>query len=88
MSALDLVRIARAAGAKLIVDGSSLVLEAESPPPQQVFDMLRAHKPEILELLASRAPRCAPACRRPFPILAAWPVRSLRRRQSARATRS
>lgn len=51
MSALDIIRIARAAGAKLIVDGSSLVLEAESPPPPQVFDMLRAHKPEILELL-------------------------------------
>jgi hypothetical protein len=27
------------------------VLEAESPPPPQVFDMLRARKPEILELL-------------------------------------
>lgn len=51
MSALDIIRIARDAGAKLIVDGSSLVLEAESPPPPQVFDMLRAHKPEILELL-------------------------------------
>ncbi len=34
-----------------MVDGSSLVLEAESPPPPQVFEMLRAHKPEILELL-------------------------------------
>jgi hypothetical protein len=51
VSALDIIRIARAAGAKLIVDGSSLVLEAESPPSPQVFDMLRAHKPEILELL-------------------------------------
>ena len=50
MSALDVIRIARAAGANLMVDGSSLVLEGESPPPQ-VFDMLRAHKPEILELL-------------------------------------
>ena len=51
MSALDVIRIARAAGAKLVVDGASLVLEAESPPPPQVFDMLRAHNPEILELL-------------------------------------
>ena len=51
MSALDLVRMVRAAGAKLSVDGSSLVLEADSPPPQEVFDGLRTHKAEILELL-------------------------------------
>ena len=60
MSVLNIIRIARAAGAKLIVDGSSLVLEAESPPPPQVFDMLRAHKPEILELLqAERRALCS-----------------------------
>ena len=51
MSAFDLVRIARAAGAKLSVDDGSLVLEADNRPPQEVFDGLRAHKPEILELL-------------------------------------
>jgi hypothetical protein len=51
MSALDFVRIARAAGARLSADGPSLVVEAEGPLPPQVFDMLRAHKPEILELL-------------------------------------
>jgi hypothetical protein len=51
VSALDVIRIARAAGAKLTVDGSSLVLEAERPPPPQVFDMLRANKPEVLEFL-------------------------------------
>jgi NAD(P)H-hydrate repair Nnr-like enzyme with NAD(P)H-hydrate epimerase domain len=51
MSALDFVRVARAAGARLSADGASLVVEAEDPLPPQVFDMLRAHKPEILELL-------------------------------------
>ena len=51
MSAFDLVRIARATGAKLSVDSGSLVLEADNPPPQEVFDGLRAHKAEILELL-------------------------------------
>jgi hypothetical protein len=51
VSALDVIRIARASGAKLSVDGRSLVLEAVSPPPQEMFDDLRAHKPEILELL-------------------------------------
>jgi hypothetical protein len=49
--ALDAIRIARAAGAKLTVDGPSLVLEADDPPPPRLFDMLRTHKPEILELL-------------------------------------
>lgn len=51
MSAFDFVRIARAVGARLSADGPSLVVEAENPPPPQVLDMLRAHKPEILELL-------------------------------------
>jgi len=51
VSAFDLVRIARAAGAKLSIDGGSLVLEADNRPPQEVFDGLRAHKAEILELL-------------------------------------
>ena len=51
MSAFDLVRVARAAGATLSVDGGSLVLEADNPPPQEVFDGLRARKAEILELL-------------------------------------
>jgi len=51
MSAFDFVRIARAAGARLSADGPSLVVEAENPPPPQLFGMLRAHKPDILELL-------------------------------------
>jgi hypothetical protein len=51
MTAFDAIRIARAVGAKLSADGRSLVLEADTPPPQEVFDGLRAHKPEILELL-------------------------------------
>ncbi len=51
MSALDVVRVARAAGATLSVDGGSLVIEADNRPPQEVFDGLRAHKAEILELL-------------------------------------
>ena len=51
MSAADFVRIARAAGARLSADGLSLVIEAETPPPPQVINMLRAHKSEILALL-------------------------------------
>jgi hypothetical protein len=51
LSAHDVVRLARGAGAKLFVEGCSLVLEAKDQPPQQVFELLRAHKTEILELL-------------------------------------
>jgi hypothetical protein len=51
VSALDAIRMARAAGGKLSVDGPSLVLDAETPPPAQVFELLRAHKPQVLELL-------------------------------------
>ena len=51
MNAFDFVRIARAAGARLSADGPSLVVEAADPPPPEVFDMLREHKSEILELL-------------------------------------
>ena len=51
MSALDFVQIAWAAGARLSADGPSLVVEAADPPPPEVFDMLREHKSEILELL-------------------------------------
>jgi hypothetical protein len=51
VSALDVIRLARAAGAKLMIDGSSLVLEAERRPPPRMLDMLRAHKPEVLEFL-------------------------------------
>jgi hypothetical protein len=51
VSAVDVIRIARAAGANLMADGSSLVLESESRPPQRVFDLLRAHKPEVLDCL-------------------------------------
>jgi hypothetical protein len=51
VSISDVIRVARAAGAKLIADGPALVLEAKNPPPQQLFEMLRAHKSEILEAL-------------------------------------
>jgi hypothetical protein len=50
MNAVRVVMEARASGLQLGVD-DDLVLEASAPPPTAVIDMLRAHKPEILELL-------------------------------------
>src|SRR5208283_2102364 len=51
MSAAEALEAARAIGVKVEVDGDDLVLEAEQAPPAQMLDALRAHKPEILELL-------------------------------------
>ena len=51
MTPLDVIQIARAAGATLTVDGSSLLLESRTPPPRVVLDLLREHKREILEHL-------------------------------------
>jgi hypothetical protein len=51
MSAAQALMAARAAGIRLGIDGVSIVLEADRPPPSQVLDMLRAHKPEIIDAL-------------------------------------
>ena len=51
MSVAEALKAARAAGIQVGIDGNSIVLEAEHAPPAQMLDMLRAHKPEILELL-------------------------------------
>ena len=53
MSAMDALRAARAAGVELRVDGEALVLEAASPPPADVIDMLSRHKPALVALLRS-----------------------------------
>ena len=51
MSVAEALKAARAVGIHVEIDGASIVLEAEQAPPAQIFDTLRAHKPEILELL-------------------------------------
>ena len=51
MSAAKAVIEARAAGIQLCVENDDLLLKASVPPPAAVIDMLRAHKPEIIELL-------------------------------------
>jgi hypothetical protein len=45
MNAFEAIRTARADGVRLSVDGPSLVVKAEKPPPSRMFDLLRAHKP-------------------------------------------
>ena len=51
MSVAEALKAARAAGIQVGIDGDAIVLEAEHAPPAQMLDTLRAHKPEILELL-------------------------------------
>jgi hypothetical protein len=51
MSAAGVVMEARASGIQLGIEDDDLVLEASAPPPAAVIDRLRAHKPEIIELL-------------------------------------
>ena len=69
---------AKQAGVEITVDGDRLRLEASSPAPSQVLELLAAHKLEIIELLRRRelpaqqvdrggptsagSPPCARAC--------------------------
>lgn len=51
MSAAQALKAARAAGVELRLDGDDLVLEASTPPPAAVLDLLSRNKPVIVELL-------------------------------------
>jgi hypothetical protein len=51
MSAAQALSVARAAGIHLEVDGDDLLLEASSPPPADVLDLLTRHKADVLRML-------------------------------------
>jgi len=51
MSAAEVLRVARAAGVHVQIDGDDLVLEAAVPPPPAVIDLLSGHKASIVALL-------------------------------------
>jgi hypothetical protein len=53
MSAAEALKVARAAGIRLGIDGESLTLEAAVPPATAVLDLLSRHKGDILALLRS-----------------------------------
>jgi hypothetical protein len=53
MSAVQAIKVARAAGIELSVDGSRLLIDAASEPPVSVIEELRQHKLEIVKLLRS-----------------------------------
>src|SRR5258706_3369758 len=58
MSAVEALKVARAAGVRVDVDGDELVLQAPAPPPASVIDLLSKHKSSIVALLqpAAKAP--------------------------------
>jgi hypothetical protein len=53
MSAAAVLRVARAAGVELAIDGNDLLLDAATMPPASVVDALRRHKAEVVAMLRS-----------------------------------
>jgi hypothetical protein len=51
MSAALALKMARAVGIRMTIDGDDLELEAPAPPPPAVLDLLLLHKTDILSLL-------------------------------------
>ncbi|HZR77001.1 hypothetical protein [Bradyrhizobium sp.] len=51
MSAAEALKVARAAGVRLGIDGDALALEAATAPPPAVLDLLAQHKAGIIALL-------------------------------------
>ena len=51
MSAAQALKAARAVGIHLEVEGDDLLLEASSPPPTAILELLSQHKAEIVALL-------------------------------------
>ena len=51
MSGATALARARQAGVVVTLDGDSLALSATRPAPQELLDLLRAYKPEVVELL-------------------------------------
>jgi hypothetical protein len=51
MSAAQALHAARAAGIRLRAEANDLVLEAASPPPSALLDLLSSHKADIVRML-------------------------------------
>ena len=52
-AAVEALQLAHECGVRVKADGADLILDAVSPPPAKVIDVLRHHKAEIVDLLAS-----------------------------------
>ncbi len=56
MSAAQILRMARAAGVSVTLDGGNLKLAASAAPPESVVEELSRNKAEIVELLRPAMP--------------------------------
>ena len=53
MSAAEVLKLARATGISVMVDGDNIMLEASAEPPADMLDALRKHKADIIAVLRS-----------------------------------
>lgn len=51
MTAVQALKLARAAGVRIGIDGDALALDADAPPPPKVIESLSNHKAEIIAFL-------------------------------------
>lgn len=51
MSAVHALKLARAAGIRIGIDGDALILDADAAPPPEVVDLLSRHKAQVIALL-------------------------------------
>ncbi len=51
MSAVDALKLARAAGVRIGLDGYALTLDADAAPPREVLELLALHKAHVIALL-------------------------------------
>lgn len=51
MRAVQALKLARAAGVRIGIDGDALTFTAEAAPPADVLDLLSCHKAEVIALL-------------------------------------
>jgi hypothetical protein len=53
MSAAEALKLARAAGVRIGIEGGALTLDADAEPPPHVLGLLKRHKAQIIALLRS-----------------------------------
>ena len=51
MSAVHVLKLARAAGVRIGIDGDALTLDADAAPPPAVLEILALHKAQVIALL-------------------------------------
>jgi hypothetical protein len=53
VNAAEVIKEAGAVGIQIAIEGDGLSLEATEPPPRAIIELIKQHKPEIINLLRS-----------------------------------